>query len=97
MQDSHYFELTGVSFSVLCPGLTITPMTANINGEATTTFEYSQPIMERFGNCKSQTARHCGEHVVQLIETAENDTVWISDQGMLSRLEMKSYWEPQPK
>ena len=87
LADAHYYDLTAVAFSVVCPGLTETPMTTNING-GKTTFDFAQPIKERFCNCKNQSAASCGRHVVDVIEKNKNDSVWIRAAGNLKLIDM---------
>lgn len=76
----------------LCPGFTETPMTSN--PKISDTFEYSKPLTDKAFSIPRQPAAIAGEHLVQVIEMAQNDTIWITDQCTLNKVEPTVYWQP---
>ena len=62
------------------------------NSKISDTFDYSAPLTEKFFSAPSQPASVCGEHLVQIIEMAENGAVWISNLGEKTRVEFKVHW-----
>ncbi|XP_073820185.1 alcohol dehydrogenase-like [Musca autumnalis] len=91
MADPFYYNRSGVAFTGLCPGLTITPMTTN--PDMSPTLEDAKPLIDKLCTAEWQPAAKAGEHVVQVLEMAQNDSLWISDRGALSKVEYKVYWE----
>lgn len=78
--------------TALCPGLTETPMTAN--PKISDTFDYSKPLTDQIFLAPRQPAAKAGEHLVKVIETAQNGTMWITDKNTLKKVEPKLFWEP---
>lgn len=50
--------------------------------------------MEMQNKVESFSAKAVGEHVVHLIKTAENGSIWISDDGLLEQISMTEYHLP---
>lgn len=90
-KDPYYYNRSGVVITALCPGLTESPMTAN--PKISDTFEYSKPLTDHIFAAPRQPAAKAGEHLVQVIEMAQNDTMWITDRCAIRKVEPKLFWE----
>uniref|UniRef100_A0A0K8VT91 alcohol dehydrogenase n=1 Tax=Bactrocera latifrons TaxID=174628 RepID=A0A0K8VT91_BACLA len=90
--DPYYYNLTGIAVVTFCPGLTDTPLKNNIATKYT--FEYSKVIGEKLNNTKTQKPEACGAHLAEVVESAENGGIYISNQGTLSKVTPTVYWEP---
>lgn len=66
-------------------------MTAN--PKISDTFEYSKPLTDKIFAAPRQPAAKAGEHLVQVIEMAQNDTMWITDRCAIRKVEPKLFWE----
>lgn len=62
------------------------------NPKISDTFDFSAPLTKKFFSAPSQSASACAEHLVQIIEMAENGSVWISNLGEKTRVEFKVHW-----
>lgn len=65
------------------------------NPKISDTFDFSAPLTEKFFSAQGQPASVCAEHLVQIIEMAENGAVWISNLGDKTRVEFKVHWTRQ--
>ncbi|TMW50025.1 hypothetical protein DOY81_004891 [Sarcophaga bullata] len=92
LSDQYYFNRSGVAVTAICPGLTESPMTANPT--ISDTFEYSKPLTDHVFSAPRQPAAKAGEHLVKIIEMAQNGTMWISDRSTLTKVEPKLFWQP---
>ncbi|XP_065358335.1 alcohol dehydrogenase-like [Calliphora vicina] len=92
LSDPYYYNRSGVVITALCPGLTESPMTAN--PKISDTFEYSKPLTDQIFSAYRQPAAKAGEHLVQIIEMAQNGTMWISDRMKMTKVEPKVFWQP---
>ncbi|XP_005190984.2 alcohol dehydrogenase [Musca domestica] len=92
LADPFYYNRSGVVITGLCPGLTESPMTAN--PKISDTFEYSKPLTDKIFSAPRQPAAKAGEHLVQVLEMAQNDTLWITDRFAIKKVEHKLFWEP---
>ncbi|KAM7361759.1 alcohol dehydrogenase-like isoform 1-T2 [Cochliomyia hominivorax] len=92
LSDPYYYNRTGVVITALCPGLTESPMTAN--PKISDTFDYSKPLTDQIFSAPRQPAAKAGEHLVKIIEMAQNGTMWISDKNTMTKVEPKLFWQP---
>ncbi|KAM7361007.1 alcohol dehydrogenase 1-like [Cochliomyia hominivorax] len=92
LSDPYYYNRTGVAVTAICPGVTESPMSTN--PKISDTFDYSKPLTEKFFSARSQPASVCAQHLVKIIETAENGSMWISSLGEMTKVEFKVHWKP---
>ncbi|XP_037828558.1 alcohol dehydrogenase-like [Lucilia sericata] len=92
LSDPYYYNRTGVAVTSICPGVTESPMSKN--PKISDTFDYSKPLTEKFFSAPSQPASVCAEHLVKIIEMAENGSMWISSLGEMTKVEHKVHWTP---
>ncbi|XP_013118121.2 alcohol dehydrogenase [Stomoxys calcitrans] len=91
LSDPFYYNRTGVAVVGLCPGFTSTAMTTA--PKISDTFEYSKPLTDEVFSLPFQPAAIAGEHLVQVIEKAENGSHWITDRCNLTKVDFKTFWE----
>ncbi|XP_065355184.1 alcohol dehydrogenase-like [Calliphora vicina] len=92
LSDPYYYHRTGVAVTSICPGVTESPMSTNPT--ISDTFDYSKPLTEKFFSAPSQPAAVCAEHLIKIIEMAENGSMWISSRGEMTKVEHKVHWTP---
>lgn len=57
------------------------------------TFEYSKPLTDQIFSAPRQPAAKAGEHLIKVIEMAQNGTMWITDRSTLTKVVPKLFWQ----
>ncbi|XP_055324744.1 alcohol dehydrogenase 2-like [Sitodiplosis mosellana] len=84
-----YSGRSGVKIVVLCPGATTTSFVRQFSGNMIVPDEID--ALNFFRSVPMQSSERVAEHTIELIKTAENGTVWLSDNGSLTKITMTTY------
>ncbi|XP_055912052.1 alcohol dehydrogenase-like [Eupeodes corollae] len=88
--DEFYYEKTGIAVMAICPGITMTGLWHEFDGNDT--FPYSTQLSKKFFSAEHQSAEECAVNFVKAMETGKNDSIWILDLGKLEEVKPKVYW-----
>lgn len=85
----HAIYCNGVRICILCPGATTTNFVRQFSGNMIVPNE--SEALEYFRCVPKQSSKQVAEHTIQLIESAENGSIWLSDNGELTNVDMTAY------
>ncbi|KAH8378054.1 hypothetical protein KR093_008775, partial [Drosophila rubida] len=89
-----YYEPTGIAFVTICPGLTETPLLADMSSKTAYNFDASS-TGSGSRSIKRQPVHVCAQNMVKVIEQATNGSAWRLDIGEITQLEFPVMWIPQ--
>lgn len=88
--DEFYYKRTGVAVMAICPGITMTGLWHEFEGNDT--FPYSTELSKQFFSANHQNADECAVNFVKAMETGKNASIWILDVGKLREVNPTTYW-----
>ncbi|XP_073841357.1 alcohol dehydrogenase 1-like [Musca autumnalis] len=80
MANPCYYQNTGVSFVVVCPGATITGIVRDLASKSTFP-EYYEEIRQSIAKHVIQTAEQFAQEFIKILDVAENGTIWTIEGG----------------
>jgi len=91
--DPFYYNIYGVKFVIICPGITDTPFIANLSDRYYRA-DAKEPGRKVVGHMPRQTPEECGKALVDVLTKADNGSIWIIDAGEARRVILPNQWLP---
>ncbi|KAK9892190.1 hypothetical protein WA026_018995 [Henosepilachna vigintioctopunctata] len=77
-----YYNLTGIKFMTICPGVTDTSLISELPDYPLENFDGLRAVLEEHNRtAKYQTVEHVAEGLYTMITKGENGSVWVSNEG----------------
>ncbi|XP_075163380.1 uncharacterized protein LOC142236014 [Haematobia irritans] len=85
-----YFDKTGINFITICPGGTLT----TIIQQADTCYsnQYFDGLVDVLNGMDKQTPEVFAKNLMEIVETADNGTVWVLNNGTIEEVHMPKVW-----
>ncbi|XP_060535439.1 15-hydroxyprostaglandin dehydrogenase [NAD(+)]-like [Cylas formicarius] len=78
----YYYDLTGVKFVTMCPGVTDTPLISEAGRFALQGFpDLGKLLAGELGSLPAQSVSNVAEGMIKIISQGENGSVWVSEGG----------------
>ncbi|XP_023020854.1 15-hydroxyprostaglandin dehydrogenase [NAD(+)] [Leptinotarsa decemlineata] len=78
----YYFNLTGIKFLTMCPGVTDTPLISEASKFALQGYpDIGKVLAEGLGSLPEQRPEHVAIGMLKLITEGENGSVWVAEGG----------------
>ncbi|XP_066143800.1 15-hydroxyprostaglandin dehydrogenase [NAD(+)]-like [Euwallacea fornicatus] len=77
-----WFDLTGIRFMTICPGITMTPMITDAEKWVLNEFPgLGNHLLQKLRNEPSQTAEDIAEGLNTILNEGENGSIWVGEGG----------------
>lgn len=80
-----------MKFITICPGGTLTPIIEYSSSKSTFP-EYRSLFKDFYDNISYQSAGKFSQRFIEILEMAENGTVWMVESGELKKIECPVMW-----
>ncbi|XP_053954190.1 development-specific 25 kDa protein [Anastrepha ludens] len=93
MADQHHYQHTGVSFIVVCPGLTTSEMMMNLREKSMMGEQaYVGEMIEAMNKAKQQSPEECAMNMIKAMEMMKNGAIYLCNLGQLKEVMPTDYW-----
>ncbi|XP_055382476.1 fat body protein 2 [Condylostylus longicornis] len=92
LANGYFYEKTGIKFSIVCPGATITPLFNNTPDKVLIPDlePESYRLLEKM---PKQSSADAARGIIGALQKTDNGSVWIIEEKKLIPVQMEKYWD----